>query len=48
MRDWVLGTNGKWTSMGIKSSGQYGIAKGLFYSYPLVVENGNYTIVDGL
>lgn len=48
MRDWVLGTSGKWTSMGIKSHGEYGIAKGLFYSYPLVVENGKFSIVEGL
>ena len=48
MRDWVLGTNGKWTSMGIKSNGEYGIQKGLFYSYPVVVENGKYSIVQDL
>jgi len=27
MRDWALGTNGKWVTMGIPSDGQYGIPK---------------------
>jgi malate dehydrogenase len=27
MRDWALGTNGKWVTMGIPSNGEYGIPK---------------------
>jgi malate dehydrogenase len=28
MRDWALGSNGKWVTMGIPSDGQYGIPEG--------------------
>ncbi|PCJ28187.1 MAG: malate dehydrogenase [SAR86 cluster bacterium] len=48
MRDWALGTSGKTVSMGIHSDGSYGVEKGLIYSFPVVCENGNYTIVQGL
>lgn len=48
MRDWALGTAGKTVSMGIHSDGSYGVEKGLIYSYPVVCENGNYSIVQGL
>ena len=47
MRDWILGSKG-WTSMGILSNGEYGISKGLIYSYPVVTGNGKYKIVNGL
>jgi malate dehydrogenase len=39
MREWSIGTNGKWTSMGVYSNGEYGIEKNLMYSFPVVVEN---------
>lgn len=48
IRDWVLGTNGKWTSMAVPSDGSYGIAPGLIFSYPVTTENGKYKIVQGL
>ena len=48
MRDWALGSNGKWVSMGIPSDGSYGIAPGVVYSYPVVCEGGDYTIVQDL
>lgn len=48
MRDWALGTAGKTVSMGIHSDGSYGVEQGLIYSYPVVCENGNYSIVQGL
>jgi malate dehydrogenase len=48
MRDWALGTNGKWVTMGIPSDGQYGIPKDIMFGYPVTVENGEYKIVDGL
>jgi len=49
MRDWVKGTNGKWTSMAIPSDGSYGIESGLVFSYPVKVnEKGEYEIVKGL
>ncbi|WP_024301702.1 malate dehydrogenase [Pseudogulbenkiania sp. MAI-1] len=48
IRDWVLGTNGKWVTMGIPSDGSYGIPEGVMYGFPVVCENGKYTIVQGL
>ena len=48
MRDWVLGTNGKWVTMGIASDGQYGIPKDVMFGFPVTCENGQYTVVDGL
>jgi malate dehydrogenase len=48
MRDWALGTGGKWTTMGIPSDGSYGIPQDVMYGYPVVCANGEYTIVQGL
>jgi len=48
MRDWVLGTNGQWVTMGIPSDGSYGIPKEVIYGYPVTCANGEYQIVQGL
>jgi malate dehydrogenase len=48
MRDWALGTNGKWVTMGIPSDGQYGIPKDVMFGFPVTTENGEYKIVEGL
>ena len=48
MRDWALGTNGKWVTMGIASNGEYGIPKDVMFGYPVTCEGGDYRIVDGL
>ncbi|HBK44025.1 MULTISPECIES: malate dehydrogenase [unclassified Polynucleobacter] len=48
IRDWVLGTNGKWVTMGIPSKGEYGIPAEVIYGYPVVCENGEYKMVEGL
>ncbi|MDB5746742.1 MAG: malate dehydrogenase, partial [Massilia sp.] len=48
VRDWVLGTGGKWTTMGIPSDGSYGIPEGVMFGFPVTTENGEYTIVQGL
>lgn len=48
MRDWVLGTNGRWVTMGIPSDGSYDIPKDVIYGYPVTCQNGGYTIVQGL
>ena len=48
MHDWHLGTAGKWTTMGIPSDGSYGIPEGTMFGFPVTVENGEYTIVQGL
>lgn len=48
MRDWALGTNGKWVTMGVPSDGQYGIPKDVMFGFPVTTENGEYKIVEGL
>ena len=48
MRDWALGTNGKWVTMGIPSDGSYGIPEGVMYGVPVTCANGQYTRVEGL
>ena len=48
VRDWVLGTNGKWATMGIPSDGSYGIPKDVMYGFPVTCRDGKYEIVQGL
>jgi malate dehydrogenase len=48
IRDWVLGTNGKWVTMGIPSDGSYGIPKDVMYGFPVTCKDGKYEMVTGL
>ena len=48
VRDWALGSNGEWVTMGIPSDGSYGIPEGIIYGFPVTTENGEYKIVQGL
>jgi malate dehydrogenase len=48
MRDWALGTNGHWTTMGVPSDGSYGIPQDVMYGFPVVCRDGEYEIVPGL
>ena len=48
IRDWSLGTDGKWATMGIPSDGSYGIPKDVMYGFPVVCKGGRYEIVQGL
>ena len=48
IRDWVLGTNGKWVTMGVPSDGGYGIPEGVMYGVPVTCANGEYTRIEGL
>jgi malate dehydrogenase len=48
MRDWALGSNGKWVTMGIASDGQYGIPKDTMFGFPVTTEAGEYKLVEGL
>ncbi len=48
MRDWALGTNGQWVTMGIPSDGHYGIPKDVMFGFPVTCEAGSYRIVEGL
>lgn len=48
IRDWVLGSNGKWVTMGVPSDGSYGIPEGIIYGFPVTTENGEYKLVKDL
>jgi len=48
MRDWALGTNGKWVTMGIPSDGQYGIPKDTMFGCAVTCAGGEYKVVEGL
>ena len=49
VRDWVLGTpDGDWVSMGVPSSGAYGIEEGVVAGHPCRCANGEWEIVEGL
>jgi len=48
VRDWALGSNGKWVTMGVPSDGQYGIPKDTMFGFPVTTANGEYQVVDGL
>ena len=48
MRDWALGTNGKWVTMGVPSNGEYGIPKDVMFGFPVTCEGGEYKLVEGL
>jgi malate dehydrogenase len=48
IRDWVLGTNGKWVTMGVPSDGSYGIPEGVMYGVPVTCANGEYSRIEGL
>ena len=48
VRDWVLGTNGKWVTMGVPSDGSYGIPEDVMYGVPVTCANGEYTRIKDL
>ena len=48
MRDWTLGSNGKWVTMGVPSNGDYGIPEDVMFGFPVITQNGTYQIVQGL
>ena len=48
MRDWALGTNGHWVTMGIPSNGWYGIPKDTMFGFPVTCEGGKYHVVENL
>ena len=48
MRDWALGSQGRWITMGVPSDGQYGIPKDVMFGFPVTTAGGDYKLVDGL
>ncbi len=48
VRDWVLGTGGRWVTMGVPSDGSYDIPQDVVYGYPVTTAGGEYALVKGL
>jgi malate dehydrogenase len=48
VRDWLLGTGGRWVTMGIPANGEYGIPADVMYGMPVTCAGGKYTLVKGL
>jgi malate dehydrogenase len=48
MRDWNLGSEGRWVTMGVVSDGSYGIQEGLIYGVPCTTANGRWERVSNL
>jgi malate dehydrogenase len=48
IRDWVLGTNGRWVTMGVPSDGSYGVPEEIIYGVPCTCAGGKYEVVKGL
>ena len=49
VRTWVDGTpDGDWVSMAVASDGSYGVPAGLVSSFPVMVTDGRWSIVQGL
>ena len=48
VRDWVLGTNGRWVSMGVPSDGDYGVPEDVMFGVPVTTEGGEIHRVKGL
>ena len=48
MHDWILGSNGKWITMGVPSDGSYGIPEDIVYGVPVTTAGGEYTRIRDL
>ena len=48
VRDWMLGSGGKWVTMGVPSDGSYAIPPDFVYGVPVITNDGEYTRVEGL
>ena len=48
IHDWLLGSDGKWVTMGVPSDGSYGIPQGIIYGVPVTTKGGEYIRVEGL
>ncbi|GAA3521385.1 malate dehydrogenase [Corynebacterium pilbarense] len=47
MRDWVQGTDGRWATVALPSTGEYGVDEGLMFGFP-AVSDGSWRVVEGL
>ena len=47
MRDWVQGTDGRWATVALPSTGEYGVDEGLMFGFP-ATSDGAWHVVKGL
>jgi malate dehydrogenase len=48
MRDWVMGSNDKWVTMGVPSDGSYGIPQDVMYGVPVTTAAREYARITDL
>jgi malate dehydrogenase len=48
MRDWALGSDDRWVTMGVVSDGSYGIPEGMIYGFPCTCTPGKYEVIKNL
>jgi malate dehydrogenase len=49
MSTWYHGTKeGEWASMAVASNGQYDTPEGVIYSFPVTIDNGQWSVVEGV
>jgi malate dehydrogenase len=49
MAEWHHGTApGAWASVGIPRKGWYGVPEGLIFSFPVVIRDGQFSVVEGI
>ncbi|MGC9268671.1 malate dehydrogenase [Acidiphilium sp.] len=48
VRDWVVGSQGRWVSMAVASDGSYGVPEGIMFGVPVTCAAGVVTRVTGL
>ncbi|MDP2821954.1 MAG: malate dehydrogenase [Sulfuritalea sp.] len=48
IRDWWLGSDGRWVTLGVVSDGTYGIPEGMIYGVPCTCADGKWERITGL
>lgn len=48
IRDWLLGSGGRWVTMGVPSDGSYGVPEDIVFGFPVTTEAGEYRLVRDL
>jgi len=48
MKGWACGSDGKWISMGVPATDDYGMGEGFFFSVPCICSPGEYHRVGGV
>ena len=48
VKDWVNGSGQNWVTMGVPSTGEYGIPKEIIFGFPCICKEGNYHVVPDL